>query len=133
MPLCPTPTTLNTHPFPLSLYLPTEPELQPCRATQDFPTMSHGSFSMSSHVFRVSIPTCQSDSHSSFKIWPICYVIPFKKYSLPSLAWDVSPLLLYHCSIMTILSSWCQCSSLLSGRRHSKEIENEHFKDSKYN
>lgn len=120
-------------------FIPTEPELQPYRATRTS-TMSHGL--LRQHVFsrviisRVFIPTCQSDSHSSFKIWPTCYVIPFKKYSLPSLSlgcisftsvslfyndcfyWEVG-------TVLFTLSAAGQC--------HSKEIENEHVKDSRYN
>ena len=136
-PLPSAPTTLGPRLLLPPFYLPTEPELQPCRATRTS-TMSHGL--LRQHVFsrviisRVFIPTCQSDSHSSFKIWPTCYVIPFKKHSLPSLSlgcisftsvslfyndcfyWEVGTMLF-------TLSVW----------RHSKEIENEHFKDSKYN
>lgn len=84
-----TPTTVEPYLLLPPLYSPREPELQPCRATCTS-TMSHGL--LRQHFFsrviisRVFIPTCQSDSHSSFKIWPTCYVIPFKKYSLPSLS-----------------------------------------------
>lgn len=85
------------------LYSPMKPELQTYRATCTS-TMSRGllCWHSFSHVIisRMFIPTCQSDSYSSFKIWLTRYVTPFKKSSLPSLPWDISPLLLYHYTII---------------------------------
>ena len=111
-----TPTTLEPYLLLPPLYSPREPQLQPCRATCTS-SMSHGL--LRQHFFprviisRVFIPTCQSDSHSSFKIWPTCYVIPFKKYSLPSLSLGCISFTSVFCSIMTVFTGkLVQCSSL---------------------